>query len=162
MSFVSVGRFCSLRYICSSTSSTSADSAPNEWMIDFARQTLILLHTIYVFSIFCVLFACCCHCIYLHNCGFHAIHGYFYYCICRVTFIRFACKKMFVSHNFIDRRLGGVSSPLGRSPRTGKSCRVVRACARSVCLVGSQLKFRVSGRSLFPFGAPAFPFSLLS
>ena len=54
---------------------------------------------------------------------------------------------------YLESEVGGLSS-------TGKSFRVVRACARCVCLVSSGQKSLGGG---FPFsllGAPAFPFSL--
>ena len=51
------------------------------------------------------------------------------------------------------RRLGGVSSPLGRPPPiNGKLFRVVRACARFGCLVRSRAD---SGYATFPFSLMA-------
>ena len=79
----------------------------------------------------------------------------------RITYLYYVCIYI-----YIYRRLGGVSSPLGRPPVTGKSfrvvracARVVRACARSLCQVEMHLKcepgpfpfpFRLDGLSVFP------------
>ena len=61
---------------------------------------------------------------------------------------------------YVHRRLGGVSSPLGRPPRNREivSC---RACVRAKGLPGGNAAQRgCSAFSLFPFCAAGFPFSL--
>ena len=63
-----------------------------------------------------------------------------------------------------DRRLGGVSPPLGRPPATGKSFRFVRACDAR-CLDVKRNPDAKRTRAAFPFSllAPgSFPFSLFA
>jgi hypothetical protein len=60
-----------------------------------------------------------------------------------------------------DRRLGGVSSPLGRPPRNREtvSC---RACVRAVAMLGGNTsQTSCVCFSLFPFAPTAFPPSLV-
>ena len=60
------------------------------------------------------------------------------------------------------RRLGGVSSPLGRPPETGKSFRFVRACAARFLDVKRNPSANLR-RDPFPFSfwpRQAFPFPL--
>ena len=62
-----------------------------------------------------------------------------------------------------DRRLGGVSPPLGWPPRTGKSFRFVRACDAR-CLDVRLSWSEIIRRATFPFslfGAGGVPFSLV-
>ena len=61
---------------------------------------------------------------------------------------------------YIYRRLGGVSSPLGRPPRNREivSC---RACVRAKGLPGGNAAQNTcSAFSLFPLSPAGFPFSL--
>ena len=72
----------------------------------------------------------------------------------------YGIKNTMYVYIYIYRRLGGVSSPLGRPPRNREivSCRAcvrAKAYARWKCI--SNLMPAIS---LFPFDSMAFPFSL--
>ena len=72
-----------------------------------------------------------------------------------------APKRIYEYIPYEYRRLGGVSSPLGRPPRTGKSFRVVHACVRAACMPSrNRIKNWVLGVpfSLLPRRPFPFPF----